>query len=216
MKTKTKQRTLLLALVAIALSTVLIVGGTYALFTGDVRVNNHLSAGKLEIGLYRTSYTEHVLGANGLMSTKLPDTDPVDLVENRDKLFNITDLAVPTAWYEATLEVSNLGSVAFDYGVRMIWEENDAERPFAEQIRITVTSATVTKTFMLTACEDVDLGSILRGGEAQSFTVKAEFVDDVELNTGVENPDDLKDNDVNQNAGISFDVQVYAVQKVSA
>ena len=59
-----RTKTMLFSALTLLVCTVLIVGGTFALFTDSVMVNNHLSAGNLEVGLYRTSYREYVLGTD--------------------------------------------------------------------------------------------------------------------------------------------------------
>ena len=48
-----KMRTLLLACVTILLCVTMIAGGTYALFTDEVRLSNHLIAGDMDITLER-------------------------------------------------------------------------------------------------------------------------------------------------------------------
>ncbi len=201
---------LLFSMLALCLCTIFVVGGTYALFTDTVTVNNHLEAGNLKVGLFRTSYQERVLDNSGLMSESAEDTTRVDLAADASKLFNVNN-AVPTSRYQATVEVSNLGSTAFDYGMRILWKPNedttDNDEVFAAQIKITVTSKKLDAPveFMLNACSehDISLGYLLKNAPAETFTVKAEFVND----------------DANNNAAmlatLDFDVQVYATQKTS-
>ncbi len=243
-----RTKTLLLSILTLCICTALVVGGTFALFSDSVKVNNHLSAGNLDVGLYRTSYKEYVLNDKGLMVERDGEDDPkfderLPLVgENgSDKELFIVSKAVPTSWYQATMEVSNQGSTAFDYGVRILWTDTTDETAddyckndeiIASQIRITITSkeisdeiadgkVTVTDengenpveinyvTFMLNECKDndVSLGYILAGDPVETFTVKAEFVDD-EVVGGIVNNDAM-------NSELKFDVQVYATQKTS-
>ncbi len=205
-------KTLLLSMLTLCISTALVVGGTFALFTDTASVNNHLQAGNLDIGLFRTSYTEKVLGSNGLMTESEVDTTAVNLATNGSTLFNMVN-AVPTSTYTATIEVSNLGSVAFDYGVRIIWSANrdttDNDDILAEQIKITIKSekienSTNSVSFYLADCDDndVSLGYLLKNAGAEAFTVKAEFINDDNVNNSA------------MLANLSFDVQLYAVQKV--
>ncbi len=208
-----RTRVLLLSLVTVLLGVALVVGGTFALFSDEVTVNNHLSAGSLEVGLQRTSFTTHTIADNGLMED-VTDSTVVDLVASNDPVFNIVN-AVPTSYYAAKLEVSNRGDVAFDYGVRILWNtENNAtdeQKLFAEQITITISDAygTTLKEFALADCAEnqVSLGSVLaKTNDAQdyptgSFIVKATF-------------EDREDNNGVQLITIDFDLQVYAVQKV--
>lgn len=204
----TKKRTLLLSALTALLGVSVAVGASYALFTDQVTVNNHLSAGSLDVGLYRVEYKENVLVADGTMAESTPDTTRVDLTQNADKLFVIDDLFVPTSWYETTIEVSNLGDVAFDYGVRILWKDdpaNDKDQIIAEQIQITISVGDTQKEqFYLCDCAnyDVVLGSMLKGDAATQFTVKAEFVN-------------RDDNNAAMQAEIEFDLQVYATQKTN-
>lgn len=204
----TKKRTLLLSALTALLGVSVAVGASYALFTDQVTVNNHLSAGSLDVGLYRVEYKENVLVADGTMAESTPDTTRVDLTQNADKLFVIDDLFVPTSWYETTVEVSNSGDVAFDYGVRILWKDdpaNDKDQIIAKQIQITISVGDTQKEqFYLCECADYDvvLGSMLKGDAAEQFTVKAEFVN-------------RDDNNAAMQAEIEFDLQVYATQKTN-
>ena len=203
-----KKRTLLLSALTALLGVSVAVGASYALFTDQVTVNNHLSAGSLDVGLYRVEYKENVLVADGTMAESTPDTTRVDLTQNADKLFVIDDLFVPTSWYETTVEVSNSGDVAFDYGVRILWKDdpaNDKDQIIAGQIQITISVGDTQKEqFYLCDCADYDvvLGSMLKGDAAEQFTVKAEFVN-------------RDDNNAAMQAEIEFDLQVYATQKTN-
>ncbi len=204
---KKTTRTLLVSSMALCLSTAIAVGATYALFTGGVTVNNHLKAGNLKVGLLRTAYQECVLNDDGLLEVLPVDETEIDLTKNPKKLFTVTN-AVPECWYQATLYISNEGSVAFDYGMSILWDETNAtkaQKEFAEQIEISITygaTPTVT-TFALNQCaeNEIDLGYLLKGEDAEVI-VKATFKDDA-------------DNDLVQNKSINFDVQVFAEQKVS-
>lgn len=204
----TKKRTLLLSALTALLGVSVAVGASYALFTDQVTVNNHLSAGSLDVGLYRVGYKENVLVADGTMAESTPDTTRVDLTQNADKLFVIDDLFVPTSWYETTVEVSNSGDVAFDYGVRILWKNdpaNDKDQIIAKQIQITISVGDTQKEqFYLCDCADYDvvLGSMLKGDAAEQFTVKAEFVN-------------RDDNNAAMQAEIEFDLQVYTTQKTN-
>ena len=198
-----KARTLLLSMVTACLCLALIVGATYALFSDTFTVNNHLQAGKLEVGLERIGYTTCTLGDDGTL-TESEDPSVVDLIDDGSTLFQM-DTIVPGSWYEAELRVSNNGDVAFDYGIRVLWNENaDAtalQLALAGQIQITVTQGDTQKAqFMLDEAEDVDLSAIMAGAAAQTFTVKAEFVDS-------------ESNNEAQDAALDFDLQVYATQK---
>ncbi len=205
-------RTLALSMIVLCISCTVIVGGTFALFSDTDTVSNHLSAGSLAVGLSRTEYSEYVLGEDGFMTGPTLNTDKVDLVKNNDVLFNMVN-AVPSSWYQATVLVANNGSTAFDYGVRILWNtKGDAtaeQITFAEQIRITVTSDKINNeehsvSFMLSECANnvVSLGYMLKGADPESFTIKAEFIDD-------------ENNNAAMRVTLDFDMQVFATQKVS-
>ena len=197
-----RTKVLLLSMVIICLSVAVVVGGTYSLFTGEVTVNNHLKAGNLQVGLERTSFTQTVLSDDGILK---PETDntTVDLTKDNNPVFNIEN-AVPTAYYEAEVKVTNKGTVAFNYGVAFIFnKDNNAteiQKDFASQINITVTCGDKTETFLLSeaANKKIDLG-ILLTGKNNSFKIKASFKD-------------LATNNDVQGKELEFDLQVYATQ----
>ena len=60
-----KARVLLISMVTMCMSLALIVCATYALFTGQVDVNNHLAAGSLEVGFLWTGTDSYALNDNG-------------------------------------------------------------------------------------------------------------------------------------------------------
>ncbi len=218
-----KNKTLLYSLLSLCVCAALVVGGTFALFSDKVTVNNHLDAGNLDIGLHRTSLKKYELDeTTGLMANKPENTDKVDLTKDNNPVFTMTN-AVPTSRYEATIEVSNLGSTAFDYGVRILWSANqnqdDNDETLAKQIRITITSTKLTApvVFMLSECagRDIPLGYLLKNTEAESFTVTAEFLNDIDFNENTDNPDNHISNNSAMLATLTFDVQVYATQKTA-
>ncbi len=221
------KKSIIFSAITLCLCTLVVVGGTYALFTDTVSVNYHLSAGNLKVGLDRTAFTKYVVDEKtGLMTTVVDTGEPVDLTQDANKLF-VIDKAVPTSWYEAELTVTNDGTTAFDYGMRIIWNnDNDVvgkDLLLAEQIMITVTSEKIADSaatgknsegvnyisFKLSESKgkDISFGYFLKDSSAQTFTVKAEFI-----NNTAEN------NKINVGAGeekpaVTFDVQVFATQK---
>ena len=212
-----KARVLLISMVTMCMSLALIVCATYALFTGQVDVNNHLAAGSLEVGFLWTGTDSYALNDKGVLEEKNDTFEtPVDLTLDNSELFNISG-AVPGSSYTVNLQVSNKGSVAFEYGVRILWEVNtedevddELETLLAGQIEITVTCGSETRTFLLSAsaANDVDLGVLYAGADAntvpsQDFSVTATFVDNA-------------DNNKVQNISLNFDLQVYATQATDA
>ncbi len=204
-------RAVMLSMVTVCLCLALVIGGTYALFSDQVTVQNHLQAGKLEVGLFRVGYTANELTEDGVLSEGETDKERLELTDTTTEditLFSVTD-AVPGCWYRVDLEVANNGNIAFNYGVRMIWDRESAtpeQVKFAGQMQITVEVGDVQKAqFFLSdaaAAEDIDLGSIFAKGEAQQFTVTAKFMDSDE------------NNDV-QKISLEFDLQVFATQKTT-
>ncbi len=205
-----KTNKLLLSMLALCLCTVVVIGATYALFTDTVTVNNHLSAGNLKVGLHRISFKETTLGDSGLLEDKTPNTDRIDLTLDNSKVFNILG-AVPESIYTAEIEVSNHGTVAFDYGVRVLWAPNDdpddTDEDFAEQLEITIKSEKLDApvTFLLSECQDknIDLGFLLWNKGVETFTVEVKFLS-------------LAGNNNVRLGSIDFDIQVYATQKTEA
>ncbi len=206
-----RRRALLLSSLALCVSTTIVVGATYALFTDEVVVNNHISAGNLAVGLTRTKYVSTELNEQGLLTDKVDET-PVNLATSNKPVFEV-DYAVPMAIYEATLEIENKGTVAFDYGVRMVLgAETTDSVELASQIEITVTytpasGVTTEESFMLSECSnfDVDMGYLING-EKKVFVIQAEFLNDEDKNGSFDN------NDV-MGKSITFDLQVYATQR---
>lgn len=217
-----KARVLLISMVTMCMSLALIVCATYALFTGQVDVNNHLAAGSLEIGFLWTGTDSYALNDKGQLSEDSVTYNPAkDLEQTSEKLFNISG-AVPGSSYTVNLQVSNQGSVAFEYGVRILWEVNtedevddELETLLAGQIEITVTCGTKTETFKLSesAGKDVYLGILYADANtdpSQNFSVKAEFIDDG-ISDDVESP-----NNKVQGISLNFDLQLYATQATDA
>ncbi len=201
------KKNVLISIAALLIGGIVVTGATFALFTGKSTVNNHLKAGNLTVGLYRTSYETHALTKEGLLETSAADTTRVDLTKDAKQLFTVAN-AVPESWYKAAVEVSNDGSVAFEYGMRILWNEGGKasadEVLFASQMEITLTyGEEQTEVFMLNQSGDKDiaLGKLLQSEKA-SFTVKAEFKNDPR-------------NDEVQNTSVDFDIQVYATQSTS-
>ncbi len=203
------KRIVLLSMITLCLSVMMIVGGTFALFSDSQVVNNHLEAGNLDVGVYRVGYITHQLDSDGLMKTSQNDTSEVNLNKDTSKIFEVKN-AVPSSYYQATLKIVNEGSTPFDYGLRIIWESDDTtpalEKNLAEQLEITVTSSKLNApiVFRLADCasNDVKLGYILKKGTAEEVTITALFVNDDKVN-----------NDA-MLATIDFDVQIYAAQKI--
>ncbi len=206
-----KTENLLLSILILCFSAILVVGATFALFTDSVTVNNHLQAGNLKVDLYRTAYTENALNAEGFLEEKIVqpqnnviDDNDVNLRGNEVKwLFEVQN-AVPQSYYQATLDLINKGTVALEYSMHIVLNEGETT-DLVKQIQITVSyENSQVKSFMLSDCANnqIDLG-VLTKGQTGRFSVKAEFIND---------------NDVNNDAmdeTVKFHVQVFATQKTT-
>lgn len=208
---KSKVRTLLVACVMIMLCAATIVGGTYALWTENVEVNNHLSAGKLDVELNRTYLKTHALGQNGRMADTTYDR-PAAANEN---YFGIGEghKIVPTATYEARLELSNIGDVAVDYVIKITVDSQSAAE-LAKQVKVYIGTGEASEVtydngkMLATDAEgtvsfaEIEVAEgFLNANAKTEVWVKIEFVD-------------ASNNNVAQEKEASFDLLVEATQKV--
>lgn len=183
------------------LCTTLIVGASYALFNETVSVGNHLQAGNLDADLTRTNLKYATLDTDGVLRT-YEDGDDVDFTGTTNKnIFGLTgeQKIVPGSYFEAEMNLSNNGTVAFDYEVeiKILGESNK----LAEQLQVTLTTANGTETFALS---EINGKYVVTEGRmyinsSTIFTVKVEFVDSAANNDA-------------QNQTCAFDLVVTAVQ----
>ena len=213
-----QRRRLLLSIMLIMLSVSIIAGGTYALFSDQVTLTNHLQAGTLDITLTRTNLKTKTLDPDtGFLveneNTKHIDfskpADPNDPNAENKNVFDMVegDLIVPGCKYSAEMQISNNSDVAFGYWLKIVFDDT-VDLTLADQILITVTTADQSKSIskMLSAskgligAEDNPIEILAKTGSAL-FTVSNEFCD--------------LDHSVNNNAkskSFSFDLEVHAVQ----
>ncbi len=201
-------RAVVLSLLTVLLCGIVLAVGILALPSGKTTVNYHLSAGNLQVGLYRKGYTAYALNDSGEMQTAT-DTQRVNLVQDASPLFEVKK-ALPGNWYQADLEVVNEGSVEISYGVKLLWsaeEKTEAEQLFAQQLYITLSygEPQEAKGFLLANCNDLEnvlsLG-VLPKNAVGEVRIKAEFLHQ-------------ENNDLVQKQNIVFDVQVFATQYVA-
>lgn len=220
-----KNRVLLTSCAVILLCICIIAGMSFALFTDSVSVGNHLKAGNLKINLKRTNLKYSVLNDDG----ELAETTVTDVVDftNRtgSNVFGIdsTEIRiVPGSYFDATLQIENAGNTAFTYnvGIKLLGDAN----AMAKQLQVTLTDADGnSQTQMLSELTASGLtfygGKMKVGAEPQTFTVKVEFINDVDYNAGLPadaEPEDYMDNDNAQNKSAIFDLVVTAVQATTA
>lgn len=199
-----KNRVLLVSCGVIILSMFIIIGMTYALFTDQVLVKNHLRAGNLDITLTRTNLEYSVLNSEGKVEV-ITNEEKYDFTEStNENVFGLDSsdtVIVPGMYFDAEMEIANKGNVAFEYNVSIVMTgETNA---LAEQLKVTITHPDGSVTTKMLSELDSELsivtGMMNASEEVQSFRVRVEFVD-VEIN-----------NDA-QNQTAEFDLIVTAIQ----
>ena len=217
-----KKRSVLMSVLTLLLCLALVASGTYALFSDQVTLKNHLVAGTLDITLIRTNLTTLSLDNNTgfLVKTENPkDIDfskPADLndpnAENKN-VFDITDetLIVPGSMYSAEMQIQNNSDVAFGYWLEIVFDDT-VDLTLAEQLKITVTTVDDSKSISgmlsenagLIGGENDHIGVLAKSGAAL-FTITVEFCDlDYSVNNNA------------KNTSFDFDVVVHAVQVTTA
>ena len=209
----TRKRSLILSVLALMLSLALFATGTYALFTDQVELKNHLQAGTLDITLKRTNLISTVLNNDtGFLVDK---EDPVDQDfsnPNGRNVFGISgeELIVPMSSYTAEMEITNNSDVAFGYWLQVVYK-GAAGLELADQILVTVKTAdgqtksgVLSKIAGLIGSEGNPLGVLAKTG-SQSFTVSMVFQNlEHSVNNGA------------KNQTLDFDLIVHAVQVTRA
>lgn len=207
---KRKVRTLLMACVMILLCTVMIVGGTYALWSDNVSVENHLTSGTLKVKLERISLTKTYLDeTTGYLVTPDADTTIVDFTDTNtedDNVFGIEEKVVPCSEYEATLKITNNGDVAFTYDV-IIKMNGSANNALAKQLKVYLNDedmGTLSEYAVVDGKAIISTQTMAKNDSAKEFTVKIQFINDDEINNAA------------QDKEVKFDLLVNAVQKTTA
>jgi predicted ribosomally synthesized peptide with SipW-like signal peptide len=214
---------LLVSGTVIVICMALITGMTWALFTDQTTVTNHLKAGDLKITLERVGLSKHTLNPRGFF-------DDVDYTEaqaywnfsntTKKDVFDIqpNEMIVPLTEYTAEMRIANQSDVAFKYWLEIVTTKgpNDqiSSETLAKQIEVTVTvenadGTTSTKTLdrgLFLGSEADALGVIGING-AEKFTVNVKFLDD---------KNEQFDNDNAQGTELYFDLIVHAVQYTGA
>lgn len=208
---KRKLRALLVAGLMIMLCTALLVTGTFALFSSEAKVENHLQAGTLTIKLERTHLVKNRLDdVTGYMKTEENNITVDFTAATTENIFGIgeNELVAPTSSYEATMKLSNTGSVAFDYVVNI--KLTSVSNALAEQMKVYVDGVDTGKHLSDFVADGsgnlaaIASGKMAKNDAAKTFTIKIEF-------------ENLA-NDVNNNAKdkvVEFDMIVTAVQRTA-
>lgn len=209
-----KVRTLLLACVMIMLCAAMIVGGTYALWTKDVAVTNHLVAGKLNVKLERTALTKTYLNSQGVLVTEQGGyadlsgtTPPVNVFGFTDYGTDDQEKLVPGCVYEARLKLTNNGDVEITYDIiiQLCSDSTDLDRQL--KVYINNEDRGYLSAFANDGTAVISTQDLEKQADAE-FIVKIVFVDDADAS-------DL-DNDLAQGQKASFDLLVKAKQKTNA
>lgn len=212
---KFKSRILILSSLAITLSLILITLSTFALFTDNIYITHHLQAGTLEASLKRVNLEYNVLDSNGYLTNMKSDEilDLSDTSTNKLNVFGISDetLLVPGNFYEATLELSNNGNVAFKYWIEII-SNDEILSDLAGQMEIKVTTydkSSLEKEYtafisdgLFVGNEVFPLGELTTNDNTVKFKVKITFIDSILNNNAKEDK-------------VNFDIIVYAVQSIN-
>ena len=208
----TKQkRSILLSVLMLALSLALVASGTYALFSDQVTLTNHLEAGTLDITLVRTSLTTRSLNNETGFLVGTEKSEDVDFSAPSDKnVFDMTDdtLVVPGCWYSAEMQIANNSDVAFGYWLEIVFDDEE-DLALADQIEVTITTvdgttkAKLSESAGLIGAENAPIGILAKTG-SQLFTVRVEFSD---LDHSV--------NNTAKSQSVNFDLIVHAVQITS-
>lgn len=209
-----KIRTLLIACVTTMLCAAAVVGGTYALWSDQVQVTNHLSAGKMNVTLERVSLTRTYLDEDGYLVTQTDDETADFSGESTENIFGLNDYGtenaeklVPGSCYSATLKLTNGGDVAFAYSVIIRCSTISSELARQLQVTVTIGDDTVAQRMLSEFSGDdekVVANSEMTKSGAQEFTVRIEFIDNDETNNAA------------QEQTAAFDLIVNAVQSTQA
>jgi len=206
-----KKRSLILSVLTLMLCVALFAVGTYALFSDEVELKNHLEAGKLNITLTRTHLLSNSLDEQTGDFVHKENPEDIDFTgENKRNVFDIIKdrtLIIPRCWYMAEMKISNNSDVTFGYWLEIVFDNKD-NLALADQLKITIVTEAGTTEGSLSELSGKDVGHIgderapigtLAVTESEIFTLKVEF-------------EDREDNNAAKKQSVSFDVIVHAVQ----
>lgn len=202
---KNKVRSIIVTCMMILFCTALVVGSTVALWSDSVRVENHLTAGTLNVKLERIGLTKTSLDDETGYLTVVEDAQTVDLTDTDTSNANVfgigeNEKVVPGAYYDAKLRLTNDGDVSFSYDV--IIKLTSASNALAEQLKVFVDG--VDKGYLSEFAGDdgvavISTQTMTKNDGAKVFSVKIVF-------------DDLDENNAAQNERASLDLLINAVQ----
>lgn len=197
-----KTKVIIISCITILVCLSLIIVGTYALFSQTVNIENHLQAGTLKVKLERTNLIWVELNVDGYLEENQDSTVKDFTSPTFENIFGIEDgvLVVPGCYYEASMRLTNDGSVAFDYIVKIVLKS--ASNKLAEQIKVIVDGDDANKKALSIGENTVSSGTIDKTDASKAFTVKIVFEED-------------QYNNAAQNLTVDFDLVVEAIQRTA-
>ena len=219
----TKQKSVLMSVLVLVLCLALIAGGTYALFTDQVTLTNHLEAGQMDITLKRIKLETWTLDTETGFLVQETDDTVVDFSEGTDKnVFGLADNAVivPECEYTATMQLMGIdpdkpervNNVAFSYWLEIKLDSANSSEDFADQLKVVITTKDGTETEVtlkdgkFIGSKDAPVGTVelnRPANDPETFKVSVTFLD-------------LDNNNDVQSDKVSFDLIVHAVQATKA
>lgn len=212
-KTKSFSKTIALSLTSLTLYGVAFGLASMTLLGNNEAANNHVVAGSLNIDFELVDYRGINPNEQGVLEEfikidKANEGSYVNLIEEQSSVFEIEN-AVPTLKHTATFKLTNNGTTAFDYSLKItdLVAEGDASVALSEQISITIWTDTYEAlSFNLNEFDKAEnvakLGHLTTKDSVSYIYVSAEFLEG-------------EDNNKAQNGIVEFDIQLDAIQKVN-
>lgn len=218
MRATNRKRALLISGAVILLCMTIIVGMTWALFTDEQKVSNHLQAGDLTVTLKRLELTKTTLNKQGYLvedPVQLPGSTPEDFTNAPDKnVFDITadEKIVPGTKYVAKMQIENNSDVAFDYWIDIVCKDSKDGAAqdgivLGNQLKVTVTTDKDNTAYvgngLSVGSKDVPIGKLdTDQNKVATFTVTVEFLHDAANNQA-------------KGESLDFDLLVSALQRTN-
>ena len=206
-----RKRSILLAVLISVLCVAMAAAGTYALFTDDVGVRNHLVSGKMDVTLERTELEKWYIDSETGYFVNKGSKELVNFSGKTDRnIYDMTkdELIVPLSSYSAKMRITNNSDVAFHYWIEVVFD-NSEDINLADQLYVTVKSVngeikgylSELTTKIGSETSPISTVSTKAGENFEFFTVSVKF-DDL----------DSKVNNSAMSQSVAFDIVVHAVQ----
>ena len=112
------RRAMGLSLATVILYVAMIFGVSYVLYGEEQKTNNHIQAGSLQLSAQLLSIEGTRVGTSGLLED-FSENKNVNLKTDASSIFSVEG-AIPGQIQSATISVSNVGKVAFEYTVLIV------------------------------------------------------------------------------------------------